>query len=123
MKNFSPGQSWLPAEIVKITGPVSFRVRLTDGRTRRCHQDQLRVRERDEETNEEMPDGTPEDDEVIPTTNSEDPETTRSQPQEVEASTPTPTLTPTLTPEQSSPPTRYPRRNRKKRVHFEPRNI
>ena len=54
MKNYNPGQLWLSAEIVKVTGPVSFHVRLTDGRLRRCHQDQLRSREGDEETMGEL---------------------------------------------------------------------
>ena len=39
LKNFGLGQSWLTGEIVKITGPVSYHVRLSDGRIKRCHQD------------------------------------------------------------------------------------
>ena len=39
LKNFGPGQSWLTGEIVKTTGPVSYRVRLHDGRIRRSHKD------------------------------------------------------------------------------------
>ena len=39
VKNFGAG------EIIKRAGPVSFRVRLEDGRLRRYHQDQLRQRE------------------------------------------------------------------------------
>ena len=35
---------WQPGKIAEVTGPVSFRVRLEDGRVRRCHQDQLSVR-------------------------------------------------------------------------------
>ena len=61
LKKFGPGQSRLTGEIVKTTGPVSYHVRLPDGRTRRCHQDQLRPREGDEEVTEEVPDHNPGD--------------------------------------------------------------
>ena len=43
VKNFSGNRRWLPGEIMKKTGPVSFHVRLEDGRVRR-HQDQIRIR-------------------------------------------------------------------------------
>ena len=126
VKNFGSGQSWLPAEVVKITGPVSFHVRLADGRTRRCHQDHVRAREGDEEIMEDMLDDTSGDSEVIPLpegNNSENVEGSNnptSQPLEVGSpiSAPAHTPTPTGSPEQLS--TRYPRRHRKKREHFEP---
>ena len=41
VKNYHHGDKWLPGVIQKKTGPVSFVVRLTDGRLRCCHQDQL----------------------------------------------------------------------------------
>ena len=44
VKNYHHGDKWLPGMIQKKTGPVSFVVKLTDGRVRRCHQDQLRRR-------------------------------------------------------------------------------
>ena len=44
VKNYHHGDKWLPGVIQKKTGPVSFVVKLTDGRVRRCHQDQLRRR-------------------------------------------------------------------------------
>ena len=44
VKNFQSGEKWLPGVIVKKRGPVSFRVRLSDGQERRCHQDQIRSR-------------------------------------------------------------------------------
>ena len=47
MKNFGAGQKWLSGKIIQVTGPVSFRVRLEDGREKRCHQDQLRPRVKD----------------------------------------------------------------------------
>ena len=36
------GKKWLPSSIVQKTGPISFKVTLEDGKTIRCHQDQLR---------------------------------------------------------------------------------
>ena len=41
VRNYHHGSRWLPGTIQQQTGPVSFRVRLTDGRIRRCHQDQI----------------------------------------------------------------------------------
>ena len=38
------GGRWLPGTIKLKTGPVSFLVELSDGRQRRCHQDQVRIR-------------------------------------------------------------------------------
>ena len=42
VKNHHRGNKWLPGSIVKETGPVSFQVKLKDGRIIRCHQDQIR---------------------------------------------------------------------------------
>ena len=42
--NYHQGDRWLPGTIQAKTGPVSFLARLEDGRERRCHQDQLRLR-------------------------------------------------------------------------------
>ena len=44
VRNFSQGERWLQGEIEAATGPVSYRVRMVEGDTRRCHQDQLRHR-------------------------------------------------------------------------------
>ncbi len=44
MRNYHQGDKWLPGTIEKQTGPVSFAVVLSDGRHRRCHQDQVRKR-------------------------------------------------------------------------------
>ena len=121
VKNFGPGQSWLTGEIMKSTGPVSYHVQLTNGRTRHCHQDQLRPREGDEEVTEEVLDESPEDNELILTPTPTNSEATDDQPQGVEPPTPIPTVSQ----EESPPPApqgRYLRRNRKKRVHFEPSN-
>ena len=43
VKNYGSGQRWLPGTIVQVTGPVSYQMKLEDGRLRR-HQDQLRQR-------------------------------------------------------------------------------
>ena len=46
-KNFRGKPRWLPGTIIQVSGPLSFRVELLDGRVMRCHQDQLRARESD----------------------------------------------------------------------------
>ena len=52
VKNYGSGCRWLPARIMEASDPVSFRVRLEDGRLRRCHQDQIRPRLVENETSE-----------------------------------------------------------------------
>ena len=44
VRNYHQGDRWLLGTIQAKTGPVSFLARLEDGRERRCHQDQLRLR-------------------------------------------------------------------------------
>ena len=44
VRNFCKGPTWLPRCIEQTSGPVSYRVRLADGRQLRCHQDQVRKR-------------------------------------------------------------------------------
>ena len=42
-RNYNDSEMWLPGEIVEVTGPVSYKVRIDeDGRIFRQHQDQLR---------------------------------------------------------------------------------
>ena len=43
-QNFGTGSKWLSAVIQEVTGPVSFLVKLQDGRIVRQHQDHLRRR-------------------------------------------------------------------------------
>ncbi len=43
VKNYGSGNNWLSGSTVKCTGPVSFLVKLQDGRDRCCHQDQIRI--------------------------------------------------------------------------------
>ena len=45
VKNNGAGSVWLRGTIIETTGPVSFRVKLEDGREWRCHQDHLRQAE------------------------------------------------------------------------------
>ena len=40
-------QTWLPATITAITGPLSYVVQLNDGRTQRCHINELCARHSD----------------------------------------------------------------------------
>ena len=44
MRNCHHGDKWLPGVVQQKTGPVSYRVKLNNGKTRRCHQDQVRKR-------------------------------------------------------------------------------
>lgn len=44
VRNYQQGEQWVPGIIQNSTGPVSFRVKLQDGRVRRCHLDQVRSR-------------------------------------------------------------------------------
>ena len=48
VKNNSKGPKWLPGPVVKQTGPVSSKVTLQNGKTIRCHQNQLRKRDTDD---------------------------------------------------------------------------
>ena len=74
VRNYHHGDRWLPGCIEQRTGPVSFKVRLEDGRTRRCHQDQ--VRNRSVEMPQELH---TEPDTTIPTTVSSEPSTTSTE--------------------------------------------
>ena len=44
VRNYHNGERLLPGVVEKKTGPVSYDVRVADGRHRRCHQDQIRFR-------------------------------------------------------------------------------
>ena len=41
MKNFPTGDNWLQGTIVKVSGPLSFQVKLQDGRIVRRHVDHI----------------------------------------------------------------------------------
>ena len=44
VRNYHSGDKWLPGVITQKTGPVSFKVKMTTGQERWCHQDQMRAR-------------------------------------------------------------------------------
>ena len=44
VKNHRAGDPWLPGEIIKATGPVSYTVKRADGNVVRSHQDHIRSR-------------------------------------------------------------------------------
>ncbi|XP_034780493.2 uncharacterized protein K02A2.6-like [Acipenser ruthenus] len=44
MRNYSAGPKWIPATIVGVTGPVSYKAQTPDGQIHRRHVDQLRDR-------------------------------------------------------------------------------
>ena len=75
VRNYHHGNRWLSGTIQQQTGPVSFRVRLTDGRIRRCHQDQIRRRY------VELPQESPTDPDTVsvPTAGSNNPPVTASR--------------------------------------------
>ena len=43
-RNFGPGPRWIPGHVETATGPVSYKVRLADGRVVRRHVDQIHSR-------------------------------------------------------------------------------
>ena len=45
VKNTLGNRRWIPGTVTAVTGPVSYHVKLDSGRVRKCHQDQLRIRE------------------------------------------------------------------------------
>ena len=44
VRNFRTGQRWLSGQVVRVLGPVSFKVELTNGQIVSCHQDHIRKR-------------------------------------------------------------------------------
>ena len=49
VRNFGRGKKWIPGEIVKSTGPVSYKVKTNDGLLVRRHADQIKVTCADQE--------------------------------------------------------------------------
>ena len=80
VRNYHHGARWLPGVIEQRTGPVSCKVRLEDGRIRRCHQDQVRNRfvEMPPELPTEFDTATPATVSSEPSTNSTESPTTNS---------------------------------------------
>ena len=46
-RNYARGPQWLPGRVIVKTGPVSYKVELTDGRVWKRHVDQIRKRYND----------------------------------------------------------------------------
>jgi hypothetical protein len=103
-----------------VTGPVSFKVQLEDGRLRKCHQGSRLVEDNSPEMSQlpaERSFATPATDTVGPDTPI--PQTTpESQPPQPSA--PPETSSPANSSTSESNERRYPRRDRKHREHFEP---
>ena len=122
VRNYHGGDKWLPGVIEQRTGPVSFRVKLTDGRDRHCHQDQLRKR------SVEVPQNSESEPEVIvpspvitvPPTDPPDSPNSSTEPNVEEPISPTPSTDDTVV---DSNPTEkiYPKRNRAPVIRFKPR--
>ena len=125
-KNSGVGSAWLPGKIVEITSPVSFVVLLEDGRRKRCHQDHLRHRVVEDVIDEEV---------AMPSPSSTGDSTSEIGTELVAETPPCPeptqssessdsSLSDTQTPPDIRTPStdthRYPRRQRKPRVWFEP---
>ena len=115
MRNFT-GSGWLPGRVVGTTGPVSFHVLLEDGRSKRCHQDQLRHRTTD--------DGPPEMSSIPLTLPTPTAETETVEPESSNSDIRAPTLSSfdsiDTSVQSDSNVRRYPHRQRKPRERFEP---
>ena len=115
----------LPGVIERTTGPVSYVVKLTDGRTRRCHQDQLRTRtiaasppanQVDADILEELPVPSAEPESVQEDSPASLPEGGSPSPSASPESVPAPSAVPTIHPVKA-----YPKRKRVPRTWFEPK--
>ena len=125
VRNFGTGSRWLPGQIVEVTGPVSFRVLLGDGRRKKCHQDQLRSRvvdDGDPDTSRGDPDSGfpisgPSSSEELPPTpqNTESPEPRQPTDSPTSSADSNSNIRPTETTTR-----RYPQRERRPRNWFEP---
>ena len=122
VRNYHCGDRWLPGVIEQRTGPISFRVKLTDGRDRR-HQDQLRER------SVEVPQNSGSEPEVIvpspvvtvPPTDPPDSPSSPTEPNVEEPISPDPTPSTDDTVVDSNPTEKtYPKRNRAPVIRYEP---
>ena len=81
VKNNLKGPKWLPGFVVKQTSPVSCKVTLQNGKTIRCHQDQLRKRDVEDLAMTKEPPLLTDDDLTMFTGNSITPEVTNDSTQ------------------------------------------
>ena len=128
-RNFSAGKRWLAAHIISQAGPISFRVRLEDGRERRCHQDQLRHRSVEDDHTAELSEEEVGDNVAVsfpsPATGPVAPAPASAiaeePPEAAQPSEPSRSSVEQSNVQQSAQPIRqYPRRNRRPREMFEP---
>ena len=122
VRNYHQGDRWLPGVIEQKTGPVSFRVKLTDGRMRRCHQDQVRKRSVDlpRESNTESDSTLPAIVPTEPTTASPESPTIVESGTDAERNT-SPELTDSAVEQSSSNSAKtYPKRSRNPVERYEP---
>ena len=117
VRNYHQGNRWLPGVISQKTGPVSFRVKLADGRERRCHQDQLRKRTVQMELVPEVEDVELPVETDMPSLSEEPPEALEVVPTPPDDPTSAPQATPVSMPPQARV---YPQRVRKQRSWYEP---
>ena len=80
VKNRSSDPVWLSGRVQEVTGPLSYRVQMEDGRLWRCYQDQLRKRSIEQEPEVvQLPDLSPtQEPEPEPEPESEEPESEES---------------------------------------------
>ena len=125
-QNFGTGQKWIPAVVQEVTGPVSFLVKFQDGRLIRRHQDHLRRRVPNDESEKAVSDDIPEimiDSDTSPPENdqTEDPtdtDTTSAADSNTSGTigdsvTTGDTASPQTSPNSSGVPKTYPKRQRK----------
>ena len=67
VKNHGRGDRWLLGQITEVSGPLSFKVKVQDGRVIRSHQDHLRKREEVPRLGANVPESNEEDDALGPT--------------------------------------------------------
>ena len=129
VKNFGQGSRWLPGKIIEFSSPGSFKVRLEDGRMKRCHQDDLRKRlvEEESEMSQLAPQvsttdsGTPAETSEVQTDTLQVPPGSEPEPPPAVSRTDSNARTSDSNSRSSDTSNqRYPRRHRKKRQHYEP---
>ena len=82
IRNYQSESRWLAGVVQDNTGPVSFRVKMQDGRLRRYHLDQVRSRSVEEPVSE-VPDLSPD---VLPSVSSDPPAKIAQPPEETGSS-------------------------------------
>ena len=66
VRNFRPGRPWIPGHVVRLSGPVSLVVKLTNGYVVKRHQDHVRKRSESMESSDHETLPEPVDDTAVP---------------------------------------------------------